>query len=150
MIKAFWPLQKVSNDGIASSIRSSFRLDDNYDGCLNDYTLLLKEDLSVNAAFYEGCWKSNTEIYQEATFFLTGKHPTDTKCVQNVNGLNATYDDTEHVEPAVRAEINSNGRSVRVANYSISSGFRNRIGQFECGADFAAAEWEGIYTSTQE
>lgn len=136
--------QEDSGQGNMITIQAAFRAYDSYEDSLKDYSRLLKEGISGNRNFYAGAWKSNTNSYEDATAFLTGKYATDTKYNQKLNGLIETYDLTEYDKEAASLEVSNTGFVTPVANYTISSNFGIRGGEFHRGLDFATASREPI------
>lgn len=127
--------------------QSGFRVYENYEDCFEDYAKLLKEGISGNSDFYAGVWKTNAKTYQEATNFLTGRYATDTSYNQKLNGLIETYDLTDYDKELQGPVISSAGYKVPVANYTISSPYGNRGGEFHRGLDMAAAQGEPIHAT---
>lgn len=114
-----------------------------------NYCLLCcyKEGLTGNRHFYDGVWKTNTKTYHEATKFLTGRYATDTSYDKKLNVLIVTYDFTTYDKEVAGPQLNKEGYLVPVKNYTISSPFGNRGGEFHRGLDLAAAQGDPIYTS---
>ncbi|MGM0338587.1 hypothetical protein IGK47_001669 [Enterococcus sp. AZ007] len=139
--------QEDQGNGSMVTIQDSFRKYSNYEESLDDYAELLKEGISGNQDFYSGAWKTNAKTYEEATKFLTGKYATDTQYNQKLNGLIETYDLTEYDKEASEATVSATGFVIPVKNYTISSPFGPRGGEFHRGLDFAAAQGEPIYAS---
>lgn len=139
--------QEDAGNGELYTIRASFRQYNNYEESLNDYAKLLKKGLTGNSDYYHGVWKTNAKTYQEATRFLTGRYATDTKYDQKLNGLIETYDLTKYDKEIAGPELSQKGYIVPVKNYTISSPFGERGGEFHRGVDFAAAQGEPIYAS---
>lgn len=139
--------QEDQGNGSMVTIQDSFRKYSNYEESLDDYAELLKEGISGNQDFYSGAWKTNAKTYEEATKFLTGKYATDTQYNQKLNGLIETYELTEYDKEASEATVSATGFVIPVKNYTISSPFGPRGGEFHRGLDFAAAQGEPIYAS---
>ncbi|MBU5359593.1 peptidoglycan DD-metalloendopeptidase family protein [Enterococcus raffinosus] len=139
--------QEDLGNGNMTTIQAEFRAYENYEESFEDYAKLMKEGLSGNSEFYNGTWKSNTETYEDATKFLTGKYATDTSYNQKLNGLIETYNLTEYDKEKAEAEISAQGYAVPVENYTISSPFGARGSEFHRGLDMAAAQGEPIYAS---
>lgn len=139
--------QEDLGSGNRYTTQAGFRVYENYEDCFNDYATLLKEGLTGNSKFYEGVWKSNAATYQEATEYLTGRYATDTSYNKKLNGLIETYELTEYDKARQDVEISATGFAVPVKNYSISSPFGLRGGEFHRGLDMAAAQGEPIYAS---
>ncbi|EJC3746436.1 peptidoglycan DD-metalloendopeptidase family protein [Enterococcus faecium] len=139
--------QEDLGEGVLYTTQATFRKYKNYEDSLADYAKLLKEGLTGNSNFYDGVWKTNTKNYQEATRFLTGKYATDTKYDQKLNGLIETYNLTEYDQEVTDPKLNNKGYIVPLKNYTISSLFGKREGEFHRGLDLAAAQGEPIYAS---
>lgn len=138
--------QEDTGGGNMTTIQASFRAYENYEESFDDYAKLMKEGLTGNSTFYSGAWKSNTETYEDATRFLTGKYATDTSYNQKLNGLIETYDLTEYDKERT-VEVNKQGFVVPVRDYMISSPFGIRGAEFHRGLDMAAVQGEPIYAS---
>ncbi|MGM0241238.1 peptidoglycan DD-metalloendopeptidase family protein [Enterococcus sp. AZ103] len=139
--------QEDFGNGNLYSTQAGFRVYEDYEDSFNDYATLLKEGISGNSEFYSGVWKSNAPTYQDATAFLTGKYATDTQYNQKLNGLIETYDLTEYDKEVQGAPVSATGYAVPVNNYTISSPFGNRGGEFHRGLDMAASQGEPIHAS---
>lgn len=139
--------QEDLGDGTLYTTQATFRQYENYEDSLNDYAQLLKEGLTGNSQFYSGVWKTNAKTFQEATKFLTGRYATDTKYDQKLNGLIETYHLTDYDKEVAGPQLSEEGYIVPVKNYTISSPFGTRGGEFHRGLDLAAAQGEPIYAS---
>ncbi|HHB0714498.1 peptidoglycan DD-metalloendopeptidase family protein [Enterococcus faecium] len=139
--------QEDLGNGTLYTTQATFRQYENYEDSLNDYAQLLKEGLTGNSHFYEGVWKTNAKTYQEATKFLTGRYATDTSYDKKLNGLIETYDLTKYDKEVAGPQLNKKGYAVPLKNYTISSPFGTRGGEFHRGLDLAAAQGEPIYAS---
>lgn len=139
--------QEDLGDGTIYTTQATFRQYENYEDSLNDYAQLLKEGLTGNSQFYSGVWKTNAKTFQEATKFLTGTYATDTKYDQKLNGLIETYHLTDYDKEVAGPQLSEEGYIVPVKNYTISSPFGTRGGEFHRGLDLAAAQGEPIYAS---
>ncbi|HGF7952618.1 peptidoglycan DD-metalloendopeptidase family protein [Enterococcus faecium] len=139
--------QEDLGNGNLYTIKATFKKYKNYEDCLNDYAQLLKEGITGNKQFYSGVWKTNAKTYQEATRFLTGRYATDTKYNQKLNSLIDTYDLTEFDKKESEIEVNKKGYIIPLKNYTISSLFGEREGEFHRGLDLAASQGEPIYAS---
>lgn len=139
--------QEDLGNGNLYTTQAGFRVYENYEDCFNDYAKLLTEGISGNSEFYAGALKSNAKTYQEATKFLTGRYATDTQYNQKLNGLIETYDLTQYDKELQGAPISNGSYKVPVTNYTISSPFGNRGGEFHRGLDMAAAQGEPIYAT---
>ena len=135
--------QEDLGNGTLYATQAGFRVYENYEDCFNDYTTLLKEGITGDA----GVWKSNTKTYQEATKYLTGRYATDTQYDQKLNGLIETYDLTDYDKELQGPIISSSGYKIPLQNYTISSVFGDRNGEFHRGLDMAAAQGERIYAA---
>ena len=139
--------QEDLGNGTLYTTQATFRQYENYEDSLNDYAQLLKEGLTGNSHFYDGVWKTNAKTYQEATKFLTGRYATDTSYDKKLNGLIETYDLTKYDKEVAGPQLSKEGYIVPVKNYTISSPFGTRGGEFHRGIDLAAAQGEPIYAS---
>lgn len=139
--------QEDLGNGTLYTTQATFRQYENYEDSLNDYAQLLKEGLTGNSHFYDGVWKTNAKTYQEATKFLTGRYATDTSYDKKLNGLIETYELTTYDKEVAGPQLSKEGYIVPVKNYTISSSFGTRGGEFHRGIDLAAAQGEPIYAS---
>ena len=139
--------QEDLGNGTLYTTQATFRQYENYEESLNDYAQLLKEGLTGNSHFYDGVWKTNAKTYQEATKFLTGRYATDTSYDKKLNGLIETYDLTKYDKEVAGPQLSKEGYIVPVKNYTISSPFGTRGGEFHRGLDLAAPQGEPIYAS---
>ena len=139
--------QEDLGNGTLYTTQATFRQYENYEESLNDYVQLLKEGLTGNRRFYDGVWKTNAKTYQEATKFLTGRYATDTSYDKKLNGLIETYDLTKYDKEVAGPQLSKEGYIVPVKNYTISSPFGIRGGEFHRGLDLAAPQGEPIYAS---
>ena len=137
--------QEDLGNGTLYATQAGFRVYENYEDCFNDYVTLLKEGITGDSNYYSGVWKSNAKTYQEATKYLTGRYATDTQYDQKLNGLIETYDLTDYDKELQGPIISSSGYKIPLQNYTISSVFGNRNGEFHRGLDMAAAQGERIY-----
>lgn len=137
--------QEDFGNGTLYATQAGFRVYENYEDCFNDYATLLKEGITGDSNYYAGVWKSNAKTYQEATEYLTGRYATDTQYDQKLNGLIETYDLTDYDKELQGPIISSSGYKTPLQNYTISSVFGNRNGEFHRGLDMAAAQGEQIY-----
>ena len=139
--------QEDLGNGTLYTTQATFRQYENYEDSLNDYAQLLKEGLTGNSHFYDGVWKTNAKTYQEATKFLTGRYATDTSYDKKLNGLIETYDLIKYDKEVAGPQLNKKGYVVPLKNYTISSPFGTRGGEFHRGLDLAAPQGEPIYAS---
>lgn len=139
--------QEDLGNGTLYTTQSGFRVYENYEDCFNDYAKLLTEGISGNRDFYAGALKSNAKTYQEATKFLTGRYATDTQYNKKLNGLIETYELTQYDKELQGAPISNGSYKVPLNNYTISSSFGPRGGEFHRGLDMAAASGEPIYST---
>ncbi|MEB7518784.1 peptidoglycan DD-metalloendopeptidase family protein [Enterococcus hirae] len=139
--------QEDLGNGVLYNTQATFRQYQSYEDSLNDYAQLLKEGLTGNSHFYDGVWKKNAKTYQEATKFLTGRYATDTSYDKKLNGLIETYDLTKYDKEVAGPQLSKEGYIVPVKNYTISSSFGTRGGEFHRGIDLAAPQGEPIYAS---
>lgn len=139
--------QEDFGNGNLYTTQAGFRVYENYEDCFNDYATLLTEGISGNSEFYSGALKSNAKTYQEATKFLTGRYATDTQYNQKLNGLIETYDLTQYDKELQGPQISKEGYKVPINNFTISSPFGQRGGEFHRGLDMAAAQGEPIHAT---
>ncbi|ONN41826.1 peptidoglycan DD-metalloendopeptidase family protein [Enterococcus mundtii] len=139
--------QEDTGKGTLYSVQSTFRKYQNYEESLQDYAKLMTNGLIDNRDFYEGMWKSQAKSYQEATKFLTGRYASDTRYNQKLNGLIETYDLQQYDKETTGPEVNQKGYITPLKNYTISSPFGFRDGEFHRGLDLAASQGEPIYAS---
>ncbi|MDA9462030.1 N-acetylmuramoyl-L-alanine amidase family 4 [Enterococcus mundtii 3F] len=143
----FLTTQEDTGEGTLYSVQSAFRKYKNYEESLQDYAKLMTNGLIDNREFYAGMWKSHAKTYQEATEFLTGRYATDTKYNQKLNGLIETYNLQQYDKETTGPEVNKKGYITPLKNYTISSPFGFRDGEFHRGLDLAASQGEPIYAS---
>ena len=139
--------QEDTGEGTLYSVQSAFRKYKNYEESLQDYAKLMTSGLIDNREFYAGMWKSHAKTYQEATKFLTGRYASDTRYNQKLNGLIETYDLQQYDKETTGPEVNQKGYIIPLKNYTISSPFGFRDGEFHRGLDLAGAQGEPIYAS---
>lgn len=137
--------QEDLGNGTLYATQAGFRVYENYEDCFNDYATLLKEGITGDSNYYAGVWKSKAKTFQEATKYLTGRYATDTQYDQKLNGLIETHDLTDYDKELQGPIISSSGYKIPLQNYTISSVFGNRNGEFHRGLDMAAARGERIY-----
>ncbi|WP_254907552.1 glucosaminidase domain-containing protein [Candidatus Enterococcus lemimoniae] len=97
--------QEDDGEGHFYIVEALFRQYPSYEESLEDYARLLKEGLIGNSEFYKGTWKNETNNYQEATTFLTGKYATDIQYAEKLNQLITVYQLTNHDEYS-KEEVN--------------------------------------------
>lgn len=139
--------QEDLGNGNMYTTQSGFRVYENYEDCFNDYATLLTEGISGDSNYYAGALKSSAKTYQEATKFLTGRYATDTQYNKKLNGLIETYNLTQYDKEIQGAPITNGSYKVPLNNYTISSPFGNRGGEFHRGLDMAAGQGEPIYAT---
>lgn len=139
--------QEDTGEGTLYSVQSAFRKYKNYEESLQDYAKLMTSGLIDNREFYAGMWKAHAKTYQEATKFLTGRYASDTRYNQKLNGLIETYDLQQYDKETTGPELNQKGYIIPLKNYTISSPFGFRDGEFHRGLDLAGAQGEPIYAS---
>ena len=149
--------QEDTGGGNMITIQASFRAYDDYEDSFADYAKLMKEGISGNPEFYQGTWKSNTENYEEATAFLTGKYATDTSYNKKLNGLIETYNLTQYDQPLEEGQVviqgqatnqvASSGYLLPLNDFVVSSPFGMRGSEFHRGIDLAAGEGTPIFAS---
>lgn len=95
-----------NGSGSMYTITAKFRKYPSYKESLEDYATLMTGGTQGRSTFYQGAWKANTNSYQEATKYLTGRYATDTGYNEKLNGLIETYDLTQYDhEKSVEAKM---------------------------------------------
>lgn len=89
-------VETLEDDGSGNyyTITDDFRKYGDYDQSLEDYASLLTGDndpTSWRYEFYSGARQSNTETYQDATQYLTGRYATDTSYASKLNKIIDQY-----------------------------------------------------------
>ena len=89
-------VETLEDDGSGNyyTITDDFRKYGDYDQSLEDYASLLTGDNDPSNwryDFYSGARQSNTESYQDATQYLTGRYATDTSYASKLNKIIAQY-----------------------------------------------------------
>lgn len=136
--------QEEDTSGNYFTITATFRHYNEYAESLQDYADLLKNGLDHNEEFYKGAWKSETEDYEEATAYLTGRYATDSQYDQKLNALIEAYALTSYDQELPEG---SEALIYPVKDPQISSSFGPRGGGFHRGIDFAAPMGTPIYAS---
>ncbi|WP_461197955.1 M23 family metallopeptidase [Enterococcus sp. N249-2] len=136
--------QEEDASGNYFTITATFRHYNEYAESLQDYADLLKNGLDHNEEFYKGAWKSETEDYEEATAYLTGRYATDSQYDQKLNALIEAYALTSYDQELPEG---SKALIYPVKDPQISSSFGPRGGGFHRGVDFAAPMGTPIYAS---
>ncbi|MFW8053064.1 glucosaminidase domain-containing protein [Vagococcus fluvialis] len=90
------PTLEDNGSGSMYTITAKFRKYPSYKESLEDYATLMTGGTLGRSTFYQGAWKSNTDNYEEATKYLTGRYATDTRYNEKLNGLIETYDLTQY------------------------------------------------------
>ncbi|MFR3683493.1 MAG: peptidoglycan DD-metalloendopeptidase family protein [Enterococcus sp.] len=139
--------QEDNGSGTLYSTAAGFRVYENFEASLNDYAELLTKGLSGDPDFYKGALKSDAGDYKAATKYLTGRYATDTQYHVKLDSLIETYDLTEYDHAEKMPDISNQGYIQPVKNFSISSNFGNRSGEFHRGLDLAAPQGEPIMAS---
>lgn len=98
----------------------------------------MKEGLDHDKDFYKGAWKSETDSYEEATAFLTGRYATDTQYDEKLNALIEAYALTSYDRERPKLPEGNQEMIFPVENPVISSMFGPRGDGFHRGVDFAA------------
>lgn len=135
-IKGFYKEQSVSfltmeDDGFGNlySIQSDFRKYPSYKESLEDYADLMMNGIEGDKDFYKEVSKSQSNKYQGATEFLTGRYATDTAYNIKLNSLIERYDLTSYDEKkeSVRT-ILVEGKEVE--SYSIKNPLTQQVNEF--------------------
>lgn len=138
--------QEDNGNGQLYTVEAKFRKYETYKESLKDYAKLLKEGITGDKDFYSGAWKSKTSKYQEATKFLTGKYATDTNYHKKLNDLIVTYELTEYDHPSLK-EAKTGTFTCPLEDYTLTSTFGGRGGEFHRGIDLAAPQGTPIYAA---
>jgi len=134
------PTAESDDKGQFYSTTSSFRQYKSYEESLQDYADLLKEGISTDKAFYQGAWKSETENYQAATQFLTGRYATDPHYNEKLNEIITTYDLTSYDEAEKKITTENGDYLTPVQNPTVTSQYGKRESGFHRGIDLAVAQ----------
>lgn len=138
--------QEDNGDGQLYTVEAKFRKYETYKESLKDYAKLLKEGITGDEDFYSGAWKSKTSKYQEATKFLTGKYATDTNYHKKLNDLIVTYELTAYDHPSLK-EAKTGTFTCPLEDYTLTSTFGGRGGEFHRGIDLAVPQGTPIYAA---
>ncbi|MBE9896253.1 peptidoglycan DD-metalloendopeptidase family protein [Enterococcus casseliflavus] len=130
--------QEDDGSGNLYTIDATFRQYEDYEATFNDYAKLLKEGLAHDSDFYKGAWKSETESYEDATDFLTGRYATDTQYGEKLNALIEAYALTSYDKEKAALPEGTDEMIHPVMNPVVSSTFGPRGDGFHRGVDFAA------------
>ena len=89
-------VETLEDDGSGNyyTITDDFRKYEDYDQSLGDYASLLTGDNDPSSwryEFYSGARYSNTDSYQDATQYLTGRYATDTSYASKLNKIIEQY-----------------------------------------------------------
>ena len=139
--------QEDDGSGNLYTIDATFRQYEDYEATFKDYAKLLKEGLAHDHDFYKGTWKSETESYEDATEFLTGRYATDTQYGEKLNALIEAYALTSYDKEKAELPEGTDEMIHPVANPVVSSSFGPRGGGFHRGVDFAAPLGTPIFAS---
>ena len=92
----------LEDDGTGNyyGIKDGFRVYPSFHESLEDYADILRHGISGAPYFYAGTWKSNTNSYQDATAWLTGRYATDTSYGTKLNQIIEANDLTKYDTPA--------------------------------------------------
>ena len=142
-----FPTQEDDGNGNLYTIRSTFRQYDSIESSLKDYAKLLKEGLAHNPNFYKGDWKSETETYEDATEYLTGRYASDTQYNEKLNALIEAYALTSYDKEKAELPTGNEKMIYPVSDPVISSMFGPRGSGFHRGVDFAAPQGTPIMAS---
>ncbi|MDR0921930.1 MAG: LysM peptidoglycan-binding domain-containing protein [Lactobacillales bacterium] len=73
------------------TIPQPFRVYPSFAESFADNAYVLRNTSFGNGSFYAGAWKSNTNSYQDATFYLQGRYATDPSYASKLNQVIANY-----------------------------------------------------------
>jgi len=130
--------QEDDGSGKLYTIEATFRQYDDFEETFKDYAKLLKEGLVHDRDFYKGTWKSETDSYEEATDFLTGRYATDTQYGEKLNALIKAYALTSYDKEKEVLPEGSQELIFPVNDPVVSSVYGPRGDGFHRGIDFAA------------
>ena len=130
--------QEDDGSGNLYTIDATFRQYEDYEATFKDYAKLLKEGLAHDSDFYKGTWKSETESYEDATEFLTGRYATDTQYGEKLNALIEAYSLTSYDKEKAELLEGNDTMINPVSTPVLSSTFGPRGDGFHRGVDFAA------------
>ncbi|WP_235396774.1 C40 family peptidase [Faecalicatena contorta] len=99
------PTYEDDGTGRLYQINDKFRKYDTLKDSLEDYAMLLTQDMGM---YYSGAWKSNTQTYEDATAFLEGRYATDTFYSEKLNALIELYDLTRFDDPLPLEPVDTN------------------------------------------
>ena len=139
--------QEDDGSGILYTIDATFRQYEDYEATFKDYAKLLKEGLANDNDFYKGTWKSETDSYEDATEFLTGRYATDTQYGEKLNALIEAYALTSYDKEKAEVPEGIKDMIYPVMDPVVSSSFGPRGGGFHRGVDFAAPLGTPIFAS---
>ncbi|MBE9897206.1 peptidoglycan DD-metalloendopeptidase family protein, partial [Enterococcus casseliflavus] len=139
--------QEDNGSGNLYTIDATFRQYEDYEATFKDYAKLLKEGLAHDQDFYKGAWKSETDSYEDATEFLTGRYATDTQYGEKLNALIEAYALTSYDKEKAELPEGTDEMIHPVLNPVVSSSFGPRGGGFHRGVDFAAPLGTPIFAS---
>lgn len=139
--------QEDDGSGNLYTVHATFRQYDSIESSLKDYAKLLKEGLDHNPNFYKGVWKSETESYEDATEYLTGRYASDTQYNEKLNALIEAYALTSYDKEKPELPTGSEKMIYPVSNPVVSSVFGPRGNGFHRGVDFAAPQGTPIMAS---
>ena len=93
-------------------INDQFRKYPSYQESFEDNARVLKTtSFSPGNYFYSGAWKSNTNTYQDATRWLTGRYATDPNYNVKLNNLIVTHNLTQYDSPGNNNNNNSSNNN---------------------------------------
>lgn len=92
-----WDSSANKGKGGYIQIKAAFRKYPSYKESLEDYVILLRNGIGNGAEdFYKPTWKSETESWEDAAFYLQGTYATDPVYFKSLSNLINEYDLTQY------------------------------------------------------
>lgn len=124
-------MDTLEDDGSGDyyQIKDDFRRYDSYADSLHDYAdLLTGKNSEWRRKFYSGALRSNTNSYQDATEYLTGRYATDTRYGSKLNKIISTYNldaydvASQGTKAKPASQTYSSTSSSSLASYTVQAG----------------------------